>query len=109
MTYLLIESTNREGWQILRCIGAVDHSNFSDFETALINAALSSPAYIELDFELLKQMNSTSLGLMMATWRMVRQQGGDLRISRVSRSLKNTLDALNLSPHLRPGNDDVSW
>jgi anti-anti-sigma factor len=63
---------NREV-QILRLEGYVDAHTFTDFEEELTKLVEGGHYSLLLDLEKLTYINSTGLGLLMATFRQVRQ------------------------------------
>ena len=90
----------------MRFNGEVDILTFEFFEEAIIQAVESGHRKLKLDFENLHCMNSTALGLVLATYRHLRQQGGDLRVVKISSRLQAVFDLLRISRLLQGGEDD---
>jgi len=87
---------NREV-QILRLEGYVDAHTFTDFEEELTKLVEGGHYNLLLDLEKLTYINSTGLGLLMATFRQVRQHQGDLVIARMSDKITNIFNLLGFS------------
>lgn len=82
---------------ILRLEGYVDAHTFTDFEEELTRLVEGGNYNLLLDLERLTYINSTGLGLLMATFRQVRQHGGDLVIARMSDKITNIFNLLGFS------------
>ncbi|MDQ3813002.1 MAG: STAS domain-containing protein [Armatimonadota bacterium] len=87
---------NRE-IHILRLEGYVDAHTFTDFEEELTKLVEGGHYNLLLDLEKLTYINSTGLGLLMATFRQVRQHQGDLVIARMSDKITNIFNLLGFS------------
>ncbi len=83
--------------QILRLEGYVDAHTFGDFEEDLTKLVEASHYTLLLDLEKLTYINSTGLGLLMATFRQVRQHQGDLVIAKMSDKITNIFNLLGFS------------
>lgn len=83
--------------QILRLEGYVDAHTFTDFEEELTKLVEGGHYYLLLDLEKLTYINSTGLGLLMATFRQVRQHEGDLVIAKMSDKITNIFNLLGFS------------
>ncbi len=83
--------------EILRLEGYVDAHTFTDFEEELTKLVEGGHFHLLLDLEKLTYINSTGLGLLMATFRQVRQQGGDLVIAKMSDKITNIFNLLGFS------------
>jgi anti-anti-sigma factor len=86
-----------EDVQILRLEGYVDAHTFTDFEEELNKLVESGQYNLLLDLEKLTYINSTGLGLLMATFRQVRQYEGDLVIAKMSDKITNIFNLLGFS------------
>ena len=83
---------------ILRLEGYVDAHTFTEFEEELTRLTDKEKQYnLLLDLEKLTYINSTGLGLLMATFRQVRQHGGDLVIAKMSDKITNIFNLLGFS------------
>lgn len=83
---------------ILRLEGYVDAHTFTEFEEELTRLTDREKQYnLLLDLEKLTYINSTGLGLLMATFRQVRQHGGDLVIAKMSDKITNIFNLLGFS------------
>ena len=83
---------------ILRLEGYVDAHTFAEFEEELTRLTDREQQYnLLLDLEKLTYINSTGLGLLMATFRQVRQHGGDLVIAKMSDKITNIFNLLGFS------------
>ena len=82
---------------ILRLEGYVDAHTFTEFEEELTRLVESGKYNLLLDLEKLTYINSTGLGLLMATFRQVRQHGGDLVIAKMSDKITNIFNLLGFS------------
>ena len=93
------ESTSVAGRDvsILRLEGYVDAHTFTDFEEELTKLVEGGHYNLLLDLEKLTYINSTGLGLLMATFRQVRQHGGDLVIAKMSDKITNIFNLLGFS------------
>ncbi len=83
--------------QILRLEGYVDAHTFTDFEEELNKLVEGGHYNLLLDLEKLTYINSTGLGLLMATFRQVRQFNGDLVIAKMSDKITNIFNLLGFS------------
>jgi len=83
---------------ILRPEGYIDASTFPVFEAAVTQLVEHGHYHLQVDFERLTSINSTALGLLMATWRQVHPYGGTLvvDISKASDNLKKLLRSLGM-------------
>jgi anti-anti-sigma factor len=81
----------------LRLEGYVDAHTFTEFEEELTRLVESGKYNLLLDLEKLTYINSTGLGLLMATFRQVRQHGGDLVIAKMSDKITNIFNLLGFS------------
>ena len=87
---------------ILRLEGYVDAHTFAEFEEELTRLTDKEKQYhLLLDLEKLTYINSTGLGLLMATFRQVRQHGGDLVIAKMSDKITNIFNLLGFSRLIR--------
>ena len=93
---------------ILRLEGYVDAHTFTDFEEELTRLVEGGNYNLLLDLEKLTYINSTGLGLLMATFRQVRQHGGDLVIAKMSDKITNIFNLLGFSRliHTYPTEED---
>jgi len=82
---------------ILRLEGYVDAHTFTDFEEELTKLVEGGHYNLLLDLEKLTYINSTGLGLLMATFRQVRQFQGDLVIAKMSDKITNIFNLLGFS------------
>jgi anti-anti-sigma factor len=100
-------SRHEEGdWHILRLEGFVDAQTLADLEEELTWLVEQGKYRIKVDLEKLTYINSTSLGLLMATYRQVRQHGGRLVLDNVSDKITNILNFLGFYRLLRDNNED---
>lgn len=83
--------------KVLRLEGYVDAHTFTEFEEELTRLVESGQYSLLLDLEKLTYINSTGLGLLMATFRQVRQHGGDLVIAKMSDKITNIFNLLGFS------------
>ena len=83
--------------QILRLEGYVDAHTFTEFEEELNKLVEAGHHNLLLDLEKLTYINSTGLGLLMATFRQVRQHEGDLVIAKMSDKITNIFNLLGFS------------
>lgn len=83
--------------QVLRLEGYVDAHTFTDFEEELTKLVEAGNYNLLLDLEKLTYINSTGLGLLMATFRQVRQHSGDLVIAKMSDKITNIFNLLGFS------------
>ncbi len=91
------QSVNEQDIHILRLEGYVDAHTFTEFEEELTQLVEGGKYYLLLDLEKLTYINSTGLGLLMATFRQVRQHGGDLVIAKMSDKITNIFNLLGFS------------
>lgn len=93
------ESTSVAGRDvsILRLEGYVDAHTFTDFEEELTKLVEGGHYNLLLDLEKLTYINSTGLGLLMATFRQARQGHGDLVIAKMSDKITNIFNLLGFS------------
>lgn len=82
---------------VLRLEGYVDAHTFTDFEEELTKLVEGGHYNLLLDLEKLTYINSTGLGLLMATFRQVRQYQGDLVIAKMSDKITNIFNLLGFS------------
>jgi anti-anti-sigma factor len=82
---------------VVRLEGYVDAHTFTDFEEELTKLVEAGQYNLLLDLERLTYINSTGLGLLMATFRQVRQQQGDLVIAKMSDKITNIFNLLGFS------------
>jgi stage II sporulation protein AA (anti-sigma F factor antagonist) len=82
---------------ILRLEGYVDAHTFTEFEEELTKLVEGGQYNLLLDLEKLTYINSTGLGLLMATFRQVRQYQGDLVIAKMSDKITNIFNLLGFS------------
>ena len=101
MKELKIEHENRPvkdlEVHILRLEGYVDAHTFTEFEEELTKLVENGQHHLLLDLEKLTYINSTGLGLLMATFRQVRQYSGDLVIAKMSDKITNIFNLLGFS------------
>ena len=83
--------------KVLRLEGYVDAHTFTEFEEELTRLVEGGQYHLLLDLEKLTYINSTGLGLLMATFRQVRQHGGDLVIAKMSDKITNIFNLLGFS------------
>jgi anti-anti-sigma factor len=83
--------------QVLRLEGYVDAHTFTEFEEELTKLVEAGHHNLLLDLEKLTYINSTGLGLLMATFRQVRQHNGDLVIAKMSDKITNIFNLLGFS------------
>ncbi|HVF10215.1 MAG TPA: STAS domain-containing protein [Abditibacteriaceae bacterium] len=83
--------------QVLRLEGYVDAHTFAEFEEELTKLIEDGSYNLLLDLEKLTYINSTGLGLLMATFRQVRQHQGDLVIAKMSDKITNIFNLLGFS------------
>ena len=83
--------------QVLRLEGYVDAHTFAEFEEELTKLVEDGYYNLLLDLEKLTYINSTGLGLLMATFRQVRQHQGDLVIAKMSDKITNIFNLLGFS------------
>ena len=83
--------------KILRLEGYVDAHTFTEFEEELTRLVEGGQYNLLLDLEKLTYINSTGLGLLMATFRQVRQHQGDLVIAKMSDKITNIFNLLGFS------------
>jgi anti-anti-sigma factor len=91
------EAINNRDVQILRLEGYVDAHTFTEFEEELTKLVEGGQYNLLLDLEKLTYINSTGLGLLMATFRQVRQHSGDLVIAKMSDKITNIFNLLGFS------------
>jgi anti-anti-sigma factor len=91
------QTVNSQDIHILRLEGYVDAHTFTEFEEELTQLVESGKYYLLLDLEKLTYINSTGLGLLMATFRQVRQHSGDLVIAKMSDKITNIFNLLGFS------------
>ena len=91
------QSASAPDIEILRLEGYVDAHTFTDFEEELTKLVEGGHYHLLLDLEKLTYINSTGLGLLMATFRQVRQHGGDLVIAKMSDKITNIFNLLGFS------------
>lgn len=91
------KSVDGQDISILRLEGYVDAHTFTEFEEELTQLVESGKYHLLLDLERLTYINSTGLGLLMATFRQVRQHGGDLVIAKMSDKITNIFNLLGFS------------
>lgn len=91
------QNVNEKEVHILRLEGYVDAHTFTEFEEELTQLVESGKYNLLLDLEKLTYINSTGLGLLMATFRQVRQHGGDLVIAKMSDKITNIFNLLGFS------------
>ncbi|HEX8550756.1 MAG TPA: STAS domain-containing protein [Abditibacteriaceae bacterium] len=93
------ETTSVDGRDvnILRLEGYVDAHTFTDFEEELTKLVEGGHYNLLLDLEKLTYINSTGLGLLMATFRQARQYQGDLVIAKMSDKITNIFNLLGFS------------
>lgn len=96
MSKLNISRRDEGDWHILRLEGFVDAQTFADFEEELARLVEPGKHKIELDLEKLTYINSTGLGLLMATHRQVRQHGGRLLLSNVPEKVTNVFTFIGI-------------
>ena len=82
---------------VLKLDGCVDNNTFNYFETELSSAVKEGHITIKLDFSKLTYINSTGLGLLMATYRQLRQMGGDLAVINLDDKTKGIFRLLGFS------------
>ena len=94
------ETTHINGREvhILRPEGFIDAHTFPVFEEAVTQFVEAGHYHLQIDCEKLTSINSTALGLLVATWRQVHQYGGTLviDISKASDKLKKILRSLGM-------------
>jgi len=88
---------NNHEVHVVRLEGYVDAHTFTDFEEELTRLVEAGQYNLLLDLERLTYINSTGLGLLMATFRQVRQQQGDLVIAKMSDKITNIFNLLGFS------------
>jgi anti-sigma B factor antagonist len=93
-------------WHIIRLEGYVDAHTFTDFEEKLTHLVDIGKYKIKLDLEKLTYINSTGLGLLVATYRQVRQHGGDLVIENLSPRISNIFNLLGFSRLMHDDDQD---
>lgn len=93
---LSISQRHEDGWLVLSLAGNVDASTFQDFEELLTRAA-QGRLWLRLEMQGLRSINSTGLGLLMATHRHLREKGGRLEIRGLSPQMTNIFNLLGLS------------
>ena len=91
------QNVNNQDVHILRLEGYVDAHTFTEFEEELTQLVESGKYHLLLDLEKLTYINSTGLGLLMATFRQVRQHSGDLVIAKMSDKITNIFNLLGFS------------
>ena len=100
MSHLHIARHEADGWQVLRLEGDVDAHTFPDFEDELTRLLRRGDVFIKLDLERVNSINSTGLGLLLATFRQARQRGGKIVIARASQKVRDILLLLGCGPLL---------
>lgn len=103
------QSVSDKSIHILRLEGYVDAHTFAEFEEELTRLTDREKQYnLLLDLEKLTYINSTGLGLLMATFRQVRQHGGDLVIAKMSDKITNIFNLLGFSRLIHTYPDEAS-
>ena len=108
MSNLSITRREQDGWHVLTLAGAVDASTFQDFEEALTQLAEGGALWLQLELGELRAINSTGLGLLLATHRQLRQHGGRLEIRGLSAEITNVFNLLGLSRLLDEGDEGTA-
>ncbi len=97
MSDLNLPSHDEDDWHIIQLEGHVDAHTFTDFEEELTRLVEQGNYKIKLDMEKLNYINSTGLGLLLATYRQVRQHGGRLVMENVRPEISNIFNLLGFS------------
>lgn len=80
MDGLKINHKMMNGWHWLLLEGHVDDSTFQDLENAITEIAADGTVKIKLDLKKVDSINAAGLGLLMAIYRHLKQQGSDMQI-----------------------------
>lgn len=78
MKHLDFSQSDENGWCVLQLNGSVDAATFADFERQLAQLVEDGNHKIKLDLKHLAFIDSTGLGLLLTTYRQLRQRGGRL-------------------------------
>lgn len=94
MSGLKIHRYNEGDWCVIQLEGVVDASTFQGLEEALIQLVEAGNYHLKLDLERLVSINSTGLGLILATHRQVRRFGGRLVVDKVGDNISEIFNLL---------------
>jgi anti-anti-sigma factor len=97
MSELSFRQHDEGDWHVIHLDGYVDAHTFTNLAEELTRLVEQGKYKIKLDLEKLTYINSTGLGLLLATHRQLRQHGGKLVIEKVSYKISNILNLLGFS------------
>lgn len=97
MSALTIEREEHDIWHILRLSGYVDAHTFTTLEEVLSQEIELSCAHLKIDCQQLKFIDSTGLGLLLATYRQVSHEGGQLMIENLNDKMSKIFNLLGFA------------
>ena len=106
MSDLEIIHEEKNSWRLLQISGQIDRTNYQEFEQVITQCAENQQAKIRLDFQNLRYINSTGLGLLMATHRHLKKHGGELQIINLNEKLHAIFDLLGWFRYFQRKDDE---
>lgn len=81
-------------WCVLQLQGSLDAFTFHDLDDILTQLVEAGKYHLRLDLEKLVSLDSTGLGLLLATHRQVRRFGGRLAVEKMGANIGNVFNLL---------------
>ena len=97
MSALIIEREEQDIWHILRLSGYVDTHTFSFLEEALSEEFGTACDHLKIDCQQLQFIDSTGLGLLLATYRQLSHHGGQLMIENLNDKMSKIFNLLGFA------------
>ncbi len=94
MSELKLHCFDEGKWCVIQLQGSVDALTFPDLEDALTRLVEAGSYHLKLDLENVVAINSTGMGLLLATHRQVRRKGGRLVVERMRADIANIFSLL---------------
>lgn len=106
MSELKLHCFEEGKWCVMQLQGSVDAFTFHDLEDALTRLVEAGSYYLKFDLENVVSINSTGMGLLLATHRQVRRKGGRLVVEKMGADIANIFNLLGLLQLLDGHNEE---
>ena len=97
MTLEVAQETRNEKWIVLKLTGRLDAGSADNFKQTIKELIKQNNHFFVLDFSQLKMLSSTGLNALLALFRELEKQGGQLRIACIQAYVKEIFDLTGYS------------